>query len=339
MANLLVAANSRQRAANSGPPAAGSGQGTDDSGQGGCRLSAVGCPLHSCLAALSFAAAVLSKVYPLVLMPLVARRLQRVGGWKNAAASLLVALGVIAAAYGLCWPRQDGASKGRSPLRGLEVFVTEWEMNDLAFHLIWAGVDRLWPAKSQAAFIAWAGDSWPRRVAKEDAVGGMSVSPSFVLTVGVVGAAIGGLAVGLAVRPARGEPGAWLHAVFLVLVSLFLFGPTANPWYLLWVIPFLPWSRMRAWFLLPAVVLQYYLRFWFIYHFPHEGPPVPGTALDGQDFFNDVWMWIEWLPFFALLAGEFLYRRHVGGRGEKVGNLPPFPPQHSTRGSTSGSTW
>jgi hypothetical protein len=99
--------------------------------------------------------------------------------------------------------------------------------------------------------------------------------------------------------------------VFYTLAVLFLFSPTCNPWYFLWAIPFLPWARQASWFLLPLVVLQYYLRFWFVYHYP-PGAPVPGTDLDGQAFFDDVWVWFEYVPFLMVLAGEMLWRYRAG---------------------------
>jgi hypothetical protein len=133
----------------------------------------------------------------------------------------------------------------------------------------------------------------------------------------------------------RSEADHFLRGCFAVLITLFLLGPTANPWYLLWAIPFLPWVRLWSWFLLPGIVIQYYLRFWFEYHWPSSQsvqgqwlvfPPVPGTSFSGNEFFDSVWLWAEYLPFYLVLCGE-LWSRHLSRRDG--------PAQRSTGGVES----
>jgi hypothetical protein len=296
-------------------------------------------------AMLAWATAILSKWYPLLLLPLMVRQLweisgERAAGFSSAVAHggdkprrsfarrslgtllpLIIALGLVAAAQyavtpaapseGLD-PREAIRQPHATPLVGLRAFLTEWEMNDLVFHGLWRGVDTLWSADSQAAFLHWARDWWPWRMTSTEPAEQRPISPSFVLTYLLVGTIVGafalwwvwrdwqpGRAVGVS-PPSSAHGEALLTGSFYVLAVFFLLNPTCNPWYLLGVIPLLPWAKQRVWYLLPAVALQYYLWFWFDYH--HGGR-------EGQDIFNDVWLWVEWGPFLGLLAGEVLSRR------------------------------
>jgi hypothetical protein len=279
--------------------------------------------------AVAWAAAILSKVYPVILLPLVVRQLwnhgqsaRRIGA---AVGPLLVACGLIAAAYFAVWPAYTHSEGGTTPVRGLRTFLTEWEMNDLLFHFLYQGIDRAWPKEAQLAFTERFGHRWPLRLADE-AQEPTPVSPAFVLACALVGVALLGLGVLLAWRSSRPSPhpagkdtvpDEFLSGVFYLLAILFLIGPTANPWYLLWAIPFLPWARLWVWLLLPGFVLQYYLYFWFTYHYPDphvaDGrwqvyQAVPGTHLTGREFFNAIWLWVEYLPFFILLGIELCWR-------------------------------
>lgn len=81
--------------------------------------------------------------------------------------------------------------------------------------------------------------------------------------------------------------------VLLVVASIFLLSPTQFPWYYTWMIPFLAitprWSLLILTLLLPLYYLRYYLE-------PREN----------LDFFNNVIVWIEFVPVWVLLFLEWL---------------------------------
>ncbi|MCI0410292.1 MAG: hypothetical protein L0191_17320, partial [Acidobacteria bacterium] len=204
--------------------------------------------------------------------------------------------------YAAVWPADVGA------FSGLQVFVAEWEMNDLIFNKVYLGLDRLMGVELQEEIVSWFGDHWPRRVATADAKDQLAVPPAYLITYLLVGLVLGLFVLWLAARREwRTAPeSAFGSSLFYALAVLFLLSPTANPWYLVWAVPFLPWARQFSWFLLTGLVLQYYLRFWFWYQYPEQ---VPGTQMDGREFFNEVWLWVEYVPFFILLVWELLRRK------------------------------
>jgi hypothetical protein len=119
--------------------------------------------------------------------------------------------------------------------------------------------------------------------------------------------AFAAIVVGLLGRALRrGDTSTWLETAFLTLAWFWLLSPTLNPWYWTWTLPLLPFARNRAWLAVSGLVLIYYTRFWFIYHFPDT--PVPGTQYVGAAFFDLVVTWIEFGPWFAWLSGTWLYR-------------------------------
>jgi hypothetical protein len=281
--------------------------------------------------AAAWSAAVLTKVFPLVLLPILVRALWVRGGWRGVAGPLLLAGGLVAGAYALAWPGERAACA--TPLRGLRVFLTEWEMNDFLFARVRGGLDAVLTDKARSWLTrqAW----WPRRAGPSPE----AVDPAFALAYLLTGGLLAVFIIRLAVRPwpavadaatRRGDPALEAvpasagsprlpEAVFAALAVMVLLSPAANPWYLLWAIPFLPWARQASWFLLPLVVLQYYLRFWFIYHDPSGG----------QRFFDEVWLWIEYVPFFAVLLGEMVWRQRrlsSGQRAKAAGGHPRTAP-------------
>jgi hypothetical protein len=87
----------------------------------------------------------------------------------------------------------------------------------------------------------------------------------------------------------------FVAANFWVLGALFLLSPVSNPWYFLWLVPFLCCFPLCSWLLLSGLLGLYYLSFYCI------------TAETFQ------WIiWIEYGPFYALLLWEFLSQRPLG---------------------------
>jgi hypothetical protein len=79
----------------------------------------------------------------------------------------------------------------------------------------------------------------------------------------------------------------FLWSMFCVLGTLFLLSPVGDPWYFVWITPFLCFFPYRSWLLLSGLLGLYYLSFYFSYHRMTE-------------IFRWV-IWLEYLPFYAML--------------------------------------
>jgi hypothetical protein len=183
------------------------------------------------------------------------------------------------------------------------------------------------------ALTLWVAFGGSTAATEAQRLGLLPVSPAFVLAYLLHAVVYGGLVTGLTWRAVRADtspwrnrstPGLprnishaqeshqdvlWLRTTFLALAWLFLLLPTENPWYFLWALPWLVWSRQYAWYLLPGLLAQYYLYFWFVYHFSLGGPGVANSSMPGYRFFHQVWVWVEYVPFFTVLLGEWLWAR------------------------------
>jgi hypothetical protein len=87
-----------------------------------------------------------------------------------------------------------------------------------------------------------------------------------------------------------------LRIVFLLMAAHLLLSPTVHPWYLLWVLPFLPFFASAGWIYLSCASLLAY------------------NVLDGFHttgvWREDAWVkWAEYLPFVALAAVSWLRKR------------------------------
>ena len=116
---------------------------------------------------------------------------------------------------------------------------------------------------------------------------------------GVVAGCLGG-AVLVALRwNSEGDELHFLRSCFFVMGLLLLLSPVGNPWYFIWVMPFVCLLPRASWLLLSGLIGLYYLAFYFLY----RGEP---------ETFRWV-VWLEYLPFYALLAWEW-WRTRTGRR-------------------------
>lgn len=72
--------------------------------------------------------------------------------------------------------------------------------------------------------------------------------------------------------------------------------------------PFLPFSRSRAWLAVSGLAFTYYFRFWLVAHFPNGS--ILGTGYNGALFFDYIITWIEFGPWFVWLAFEAVSHRN-----------------------------
>ena len=115
---------------------------------------------------------------------------------------------------------------------------------------------------------------------------------------GIVAGCLAG-AVWVALRWNReGNDVGFLRGCFFVMGTLLLLSPVGNPWYFLWVLPFVCLFPRVSWLLLSGLLGLYYTAFYFLY----RGEP---------EMFRWV-VWLEYLPFYAVLAWE-ARRMRMGG--------------------------
>lgn len=206
---------------------------------------------------------------------------------------------------------------------GIEAFYRYWEMNDLIYMAV---VENLKPNatlnESPPAWFVVTPDRWRHdlcelaatRLSRTDFFQSESDDSlyreaPFLMTRFAL--AIAYLAVMLwlcwRVLKSPDNPQRFLESCFLTLAWLWLLGPVQNPWYWTWVLPFLPFVRNRCWLLVSGLTFAYYLRFWFNIHF--EQTNVAPTAYAGTLFFDFVVPWLEFGPFYILLAASAFLRR------------------------------
>ncbi len=143
---------------------------------------------------------------------------------------------------------------GNGLWRGSMTFAEKWETNSLLFSVVRLFFAERWSANAAIAIIA----------------------------VGVI------LALVLRIKDWSDQNLAW--ACFVTLGGVLLISPVANPWYFVWIMPFLCLFRSEAWVSLTALLGMYYLNFYFMY--------------SGLSAYVDYVKWFVFLPFFLFLARE-----------------------------------
>lgn len=264
------------------------------------------------LAAVLWGGAVLAKLYPLVVAPVLLVHWWRRHRWRTGPLVGLAAL-VVVGGYSMM-PRDAATARsqpavlaGHSSFTGLNEFIRRWEMNDLLFSIVYENVrirdgadgqHEPWYSLLPGAVRAGLGALLERAAHRL----GMEKSASelaFLFTQLWAGGTLLGWAGWLAWRRWPEDPRPeLLRRVFLILAWLWLLSATQNPWYWTWALPFVMFAS-RLWVLVSGFALIYYLRFWFIHAFPQ--PALPG-GLTGQQFFDEVVVWVEHLPVLLALA-------------------------------------
>ncbi|MBL8796432.1 MAG: hypothetical protein JNM56_21210 [Planctomycetia bacterium] len=250
--------------------------------------------------------AILAKSYPVVLLPVVAAyliaRIGRRAVLPLGAAVAIVLLGYAPFVGGTSAPPPSAASvlldipEPSNPGSGLAAFLSQWEVNDFLFMLVKENLRA--PSAADPWFTVMPA-VW--RQALHDAVliplasaVGLPVQAGLALlaTQCLLGLVLLVLALRWAAQVYRQpEPVLLLRAAFLTLAWAWLLSGAQNPWYLVWCLPFVVFDGRKSWFLLPGLVLLYYVGFWL------ERQPDAGA-------FESALVWVEFLPFLLLLAWE-----------------------------------
>lgn len=217
------------------------------------------------LAHISLAAAVLGKLYPLLLMPVFLARLWKTRGSGPALLGLLTVGAVLLVGYAPFW------HIGEALWTGTRTFAEQWQTNSLIFPGIVALVDERWLANA------------------------------------LVGVGLGGAAILVSFRSELQDNPQFAWSTGLIMGVLFLLSPVGNPWYFVWLVPFLSLFPLRSWLLLSGLLSLYYLSFHYIYR-------------GQQETFQWV-VWLEYLPFYGLLAWEWRHGEYCKRETRKMAEV------------------
>jgi alpha-1,6-mannosyltransferase len=106
---------------------------------------------------------------------------------------------------------------------------------------------------------------------------------------------LGGFALAVSVKPIRGSADLVGRASILV-ACLVLLTPAQYPWYSVWFAPFLAFKPWQGFLVLAATIPLYYTFFHF-------------SAREQPEIFNEIVVWIIWVPVWVTLALEAMRRR------------------------------
>jgi hypothetical protein len=192
-----------------------------------------------------------------------------------------------------------------NPSLGLEAFLRRWEMNDFLFAIVMENIRT--PDTRQPPLDAWFAvvpeatrDRLVTSVAARFHVDRWEAAflVARTMTAAIVVVLAGWLAWRATRRP---DTASWLEYAFLTVAWFWLLSPTQNPWYWTWALPLLVFARSRVWLALAGLLPLYYLRFWFIYHYP-DAPVLDGLPHHGAAFFDLIVTWVEFAPWFFCLS-------------------------------------
>ena len=275
------------------------------------------------LTSLGLALSVGAKIFPVVLVPLFAWVVQKRKGWIHVVLSASVFIVVLLL---LSWPmvikQQEtydaagvvvtSAINESEPSEGLAAFVKYWEMNDLLFMVV---VENLKPEEqfpsNAGIWFSFAPQSWRKSVANATESWGIPNNEGpFLVTRLLTTILFVILAFYFAARAGQSSsPQRIIEYVFLTLATFWFLSPTQNPWYWTWTLPFLPFVRQRAWFLVSGFAFAYYLRFWIDYHFSQQTLLTLGHRdYVGTEFFDFFVPWIEFGPILLWIWGSAMIK-------------------------------
>lgn len=194
---------------------------------------------------LALGTAVLARLYPLVLLPVLGRRLGRSG-------MLAFALAV-AAGYG------PFIEHGGPMLNGLGAFASRWEFNSSIPALITAGLQPLFNRHDPVTLTV----ALTRKDGEERLLLASQNLDAFFWAKGLCAIALAIVLFALAWRPPRDDAGLVARSG-LAVAALLVLSPVADPWYFGWVAPFacLFPSAAAAWLAWGMSLYYFYFLAW-----------------------------------------------------------------------------
>ena len=190
---------------------------------------------------------------------------------------------------------------GGQLFHGLKVYSEKWQFNASLFNLVRVGMHALLP---QSVVVKYMIEPYGY-AADAQTIASRSVDLALWLSKGLMAGIFLGLVVYYWRRlksdlATRGE--IWVFQFGLILFGwFFLLSPTVQPWYLCWLLPFLVVTPNRAWLLLTGLVG---LSYWTLAGYTESGV-----------WQESPWvLWLEYVPFYALLILDAVRSRLARGR-------------------------
>ncbi|MEO2036478.1 MAG: hypothetical protein ABGZ35_30760 [Planctomycetaceae bacterium] len=266
-----------------------------------------------------------AKLFPVVLVPVVAVSVWRQMGFRSFACNGLILTAVTTVSlypmFAHRWTTPDRETtlttssqmdqSAESPRtlqtgEGIDEFLQSWKMNHFFFRLLEENL-----APRSRAWFAITPESM-RMILTSPVSERLQVNSrraAFLITRTITTLMFIAIAVRLCQQCTNTNHDRLVRAAFLSLAWFWLLLPTMNPWYWIWAMPLLPFARQRTWLLMSGFVCIYYLRFWFTNSLKMQF--VPGTMYSGRQFFQYVVVWVEYLPWCLLFGAEWKQRRRI----------------------------
>jgi alpha-1,6-mannosyltransferase len=236
------------------------------------------CHRHK-LATLFLAFGFLGKLYPVILLPLYLKacheKMTQAGKkpWLTLLGNTSLFLGVVVLGY------LPFMGIGLQMFDGLKAFTLYWQSNDSIFAVL-------------VFIFKTVSGEWANETILSNPL------PIFLSKITVALVLVGVIFRLLLKNTSLLEqPIEFVRGLFWVMALVFLLSPVQNPWYLCWVVPFLCVFPTRSWIALTGLVGLYYLDFYFDYQ--------------EMQTFSPLIPWVEYLPFYILLALEFRKNKSV----------------------------
>jgi len=87
-----------------------------------------------------------------------------------------------------------------------------------------------------------------------------------------------------------------LYEIFILISAIYILSPTQNPWYFLWIAPFLCFYPVRGLMLAGALIPMHYLYFYF-------------APRDMHEIYRTGIIWAIWIPVWILLIAEWRLKK------------------------------
>lgn len=249
--------------------------------------------------AVCMALAVSSKLFPIVIAPIVVIAVWSRFGLPNSILwTIVFSLVTTVTLLPMFVSEQDKSSE----LTGLDTFLRYWEINDLIFMTIEENLrpDNVFQRQPDLWFVVTPNSM---RVSLIELVSQrFSIAPERVpfMVTRVITTIWLGIMVAFSMWCVWKDPASIYAQCFMALMWLWFLSPTQNPWYWTWAMPLVVMAKNRAWLAVGGFALIYYLRFWCEYHEPTFR--WAGSLYQGVYLFDFLIVWVEFVPLAVLLV-------------------------------------
>ncbi len=238
-----------------------------------------------------------SKLFPVVLIPLIVTRIWKRGKAPAVVFGITVAVACVLVMSPMLAARSPDSSEHRNGLQG---FLSKWRMNSLPFCFVYENVSKHnkrpepWYSvipKTLRQKIRESVDLIPGRMSPAN-------KAARLVTISLFGATYFTFLI-WRLRKDQ-ELQSFPVDVFFVLTLFLFLQPTVNPWYWTWVIPFACFVRKFGWHFVGGCLLIYYSRFWF--QFSNVTLNLGEVEYSGVGCFDHLVLWGEYALLVAFVV-------------------------------------